>query len=61
LWEFFKVYWRNHQNGQLSPWQGALCGSLAGGIAASLTTPLGYIFLLRNNYQLNLEYFYLFV
>ncbi|CAF3323295.1 unnamed protein product [Rotaria socialis] len=39
LWEFFKESWRKQQNQDLSPWQGALCGSLAGGIAASITTP----------------------
>jgi len=27
------------QGHSLSPWQGAICGSLAGGIAASITTP----------------------
>lgn len=33
--------WREKQGGYLSPFQGAICGSIAGGIAASITTPLG--------------------
>ena len=27
----------------LKPWQGAVCGSIAGGIAAALRTPLDFI------------------
>ncbi|CAF4543748.1 unnamed protein product [Rotaria socialis] len=41
LWEFFKEYQSIKQAYPVSPWQGALCGSIAGGIAASITTPLG--------------------
>ncbi|UJR38632.1 hypothetical protein I4U23_031297 [Adineta vaga] len=40
LWEYFKRTWSEIQGHSVYPWQGALCGSLAGGIAASLTTPL---------------------
>ncbi|CAF3146131.1 unnamed protein product [Rotaria sp. Silwood2] len=40
LWEFFKEYQSKKQGYPVSPWQGALCGSLAGGLAASITTPL---------------------
>ncbi|CAF1579771.1 unnamed protein product [Rotaria magnacalcarata] len=40
LWEFFKEYQSIKQAYPVSPWQGALCGSIAGGIAASITTPL---------------------
>jgi solute carrier family 25 S-adenosylmethionine transporter 26 len=40
--KFSKDYWKRKQGSDLSPWQGALCGSLAGGIAASITTPLGF-------------------
>ncbi|CAF0787008.1 unnamed protein product [Rotaria sordida] len=39
LWELFKRHWSSKQGYSVSPWQGALCGSLAGGIAASITTP----------------------
>merc|ERR1719335_405875 len=28
------------QGRETSPWQGALCGSISGGIAAAITTPL---------------------
>lgn len=36
-----KKCWKEEQGYSLSPWQGAICGSLAGGIAASITTPFG--------------------
>jgi len=36
-----KDYWSKRQGYSVAPWQGALCGSLAGGIAACLTTPFG--------------------
>ncbi|CAF1305970.1 unnamed protein product [Rotaria sp. Silwood1] len=39
LWELFKKYWATKQGYSVSPWQGAICGSVAGGIAASITTP----------------------
>lgn len=31
---------RDHQGGFLAPWQGAVCGAIAGGTAAGITTPL---------------------
>ncbi|CAF1671846.1 unnamed protein product, partial [Adineta ricciae] len=34
-----KKCWSEIQGYSVHPWQGALCGSLAGGIAACLTTP----------------------
>ncbi|CAF0950195.1 unnamed protein product [Adineta steineri] len=40
LWELFKEYWSTKQGYPVAPWQGALCGSISGGIAASITTPL---------------------
>ena len=42
LWEFFKSTWSKtlSDGAPLSPWQSAICGSLAGGISASVTTPL---------------------
>jgi len=39
LWEALKSSWAG-VGGQVAPWQSALCGALAGGVAASLTTPL---------------------
>ncbi|GBP40726.1 S-adenosylmethionine mitochondrial carrier protein homolog [Eumeta japonica] len=40
LWELFKRYVREHNDGQINSFQSALCGSLAGSIAAAVTTPL---------------------
>ncbi len=51
-----KDYWRKKQDYSLAPWQGAICGSIAGGIAASITTPLGLIFYYF--YLFDLIYFY---
>jgi len=39
LWEYFKRSLAARQGSDVRPWQGALCGSLAGGIAACITTP----------------------
>ena len=44
LYEWMKVYWRTSMSGNnWSPLDGALCGCLAGGIAAAATTPLDVI------------------
>ncbi|CAH0477792.1 unnamed protein product [Peronospora belbahrii] len=43
LWESLKYQWSKKQNGTVSSLQGALCGSVAGGIAASITTPLDVV------------------
>ncbi|CEP61727.1 Pet8p LALA0_S03e09516g [Lachancea lanzarotensis] len=41
LYEYFKKRWAHAANrDQIAPWQGALCGCVAGGIAAATTTPL---------------------
>ena len=40
---FLKKSWSEIQGYSVHPWQGALCGSLAGGIAACLTTPFGLL------------------
>ncbi len=46
LWEFLKATWLDRarrggdQRETLAPWQSAVCGSVAGGISASITTPL---------------------
>ncbi|CAM9018117.1 hypothetical protein WICANDRAFT_27829 [Wickerhamomyces anomalus NRRL Y-366-8] len=40
LYEWLKKTWSTKQNSPVNPIQGALCGSLAGGVAAALTTPL---------------------
>jgi len=40
LYEKFKTMWSKRQGNETTPLQGAACGSLAGGIAACLTTPL---------------------
>ncbi|ODV94125.1 hypothetical protein PACTADRAFT_51007 [Pachysolen tannophilus NRRL Y-2460] len=41
LYEFLKKKWAFYEeNNKISPLQGATCGSIAGGTAAALTTPL---------------------
>ncbi|XP_067244440.1 mitochondrial S-adenosylmethionine carrier protein isoform X2 [Chanodichthys erythropterus] len=40
LWEYLKAVWWRRQGGRLDSWQAAVCGALAGGIAAFVTTPL---------------------
>ncbi|XP_026871300.2 S-adenosylmethionine mitochondrial carrier protein isoform X4 [Electrophorus electricus] len=40
LWEYLKTLWRRRQGTQLDSWQAAVCGAVAGAIAAFVTTPL---------------------
>jgi len=40
LYEGMKDAWRKAQSGRLDSWQAAACGSLAGGFAACVTTPI---------------------
>ena len=41
LWEWFKRTWAQHQNvDRVTPWQSSVCGAIAGGISAAITTPL---------------------
>ncbi|CAM9964937.1 unnamed protein product [Choristocarpus tenellus] len=43
LYEWFKSEWAKAKGDKLAPWQGSLCGSVAGGISAGLTTPLDVV------------------
>lgn len=43
LYEKFKVLWGEYQGYTATPLQAAACGSISGGIAAGLTTPLDVI------------------
>ncbi|KAG5184995.1 mitochondrial phosphate carrier protein [Tribonema minus] len=43
MYEYFKKEWARIKGAPLAPWQGSLCGSVAGGIAAALTTPLDVV------------------
>ncbi|RHZ11232.1 hypothetical protein DYB26_014572, partial [Aphanomyces astaci] len=43
LWEGMKSTWSQRQGEAVSPVQGAVCGSLSGGFAAFITTPLDVI------------------
>ena len=43
LYERFKVEWGILQGGEVSPFQAAACGSISGGIAAGITTPLDVV------------------
>ncbi|KAF9807008.1 hypothetical protein SFRURICE_011152 [Spodoptera frugiperda] len=40
VWEMLKTTVRKYNNGEISSFQSAICGSIAGGFAAVLTTPL---------------------
>jgi len=40
LWEFFKKWWSARQGHYVDSWQASICGAVAGGIAAGLTTPM---------------------
>ena len=43
LYERFKVVWAHRQGFAATPLQAAICGSVSGGIAAAVTTPLDVI------------------
>ncbi|SMN22191.1 similar to Saccharomyces cerevisiae YNL003C PET8 S-adenosylmethionine transporter of the mitochondrial inner membrane, member of the mitochondrial carrier family [Maudiozyma saulgeensis] len=44
LYEYMKKRWRMVEGSDiLVPWKGAICGSIAGGIAAAITTPLDFL------------------
>ncbi|RKP07524.1 mitochondrial carrier domain-containing protein, partial [Thamnocephalis sphaerospora] len=40
LYEYLKHVWSVQQDTPVQPWQASLCGSVAGGCAAAVTTPL---------------------
>ena len=40
LWEFLKMRWTRYQSHPVQAWQSSLCGALAGGFSAAVTTPL---------------------
>lgn len=40
LWEYFKLQWTDITGLESTPFTVAICGAVAGGIAAGLTTPL---------------------
>ncbi|GFT01822.1 s-adenosylmethionine mitochondrial carrier protein [Nephila pilipes] len=40
IWEQFKYIWQTKQGSPIKPWQSSVCGAIAGGIAAGITTPL---------------------
>lgn len=52
LYEYLKQKWAEYENDQLSLLKGAICGSIAGGIAAAVTTPLD---VLKTRIMLNKE------
>ncbi|DBA02405.1 TPA: hypothetical protein N0F65_007224 [Lagenidium giganteum] len=43
LWEGLKHQWSQQQGSPVNSLQGAICGSIAGGVAASITTPLDVV------------------
>lgn len=43
LWEFFKLQWQPVTGLDSTPFTVALCGAVAGGISAGLTTPLDVV------------------
>uniref|UniRef100_W5KPE0 Mitochondrial S-adenosylmethionine carrier protein n=1 Tax=Astyanax mexicanus TaxID=7994 RepID=W5KPE0_ASTMX len=40
LWEYLKTVWWRRQGERLDSWQAAVCGAVAGAVAAFVTTPL---------------------
>lgn len=40
VWETLKVLWARRQGRPVDPWQAAVCGAVAGGVSAAVTTPL---------------------
>lgn len=40
LWEYLKKRWSENQRSPVQPWQSSICGAIAGGFSAALTTPL---------------------
>nr|XP_004545360.1 S-adenosylmethionine mitochondrial carrier protein isoform X2 [Maylandia zebra] len=40
LWEYLKTLWSSRQGHTLYSWQSAVCGAVAGAVAALVTTPL---------------------
>eukprot|EP00118_Oscarella_pearsei_P012038 m.85498 g.85498 ORF g.85498 m.85498 type:complete len:272 (+) comp36446_c1_seq1:123-938(+) len=40
MWELLKTTWSRWQSRNVDPWQGAVCGAVAGGFSAAVTTPL---------------------
>lgn len=43
LWEYFKLNWTGFTGTELNSASVAVCGALAGGIAAAITTPLDVV------------------
>jgi len=43
LYEKLKTKWENYRDIKIMPMQSAFCGSISGGIAAAITTPLDVI------------------
>jgi solute carrier family 25 S-adenosylmethionine transporter 26 len=43
MYEYFKREWARRKGSALEPWEGSLCGYVAGGISAGLTTPLDVV------------------
>lgn len=43
LWEYFKLHWTSVTGTALTPVSVSICGAIAGGIAAGLTTPLDVV------------------
>lgn len=44
LYEYMKKVWAElDESDRVEPWKGAVCGSIAGGIAAATTTPLDFL------------------
>ncbi|CAH1783933.1 unnamed protein product [Owenia fusiformis] len=40
IWEYLKKYWSVRQGSPVEAWQSSICGAIAGGLAAGITTPL---------------------
>ncbi|XP_066967874.1 mitochondrial S-adenosylmethionine carrier protein [Macrobrachium rosenbergii] len=40
IWELLKKWWSQYQGRYVDSWQASLCGAVAGGLSAAVTTPL---------------------